>query len=109
MPENRLGRRDRFDGRVVGLLGQVPLGERTAPRHGGHNLALWCTLFLLGQTLGSMINGRVKLAVYFVVLRLSADHPGKFERVGCATGEVEEGKLEEFIRFSSRESVITVV
>lgn len=43
------------------------------------------------------------------MLGLLADHPGKLERVGCATGEVEEGKLEELLRLSSRGSVVTVV
>lgn len=66
-------------------------------------------LFLLGHTPGSRINERVKLAVYFLVLGLSGDNPGKFERVGLAIGEVEERKLEELLRLSSGESVVTGV
>ncbi|KAK3954261.1 heterokaryon incompatibility protein-domain-containing protein [Pseudoneurospora amorphoporcata] len=90
-------------------FGSGPMGVEngTPPRRVRSGAEVY--LFLLGQTPGSRINERVKLAVYFIVLGLSADHPGKFERVGCATGEVDEGKLEELLRLSSRKSVVAVV
>ena len=50
----------------------------------------------------------MKLAVHFIVLGMSVDQPGKFERVGCAIGGVEEGKLEKLLKPFSLESVVTV-
>ena len=83
--------------------------ERNVPSSQRAQAGAAVYLFLLGQTPGSRINERMKMAVYFIVLGLSADHPGKFERVGCATGGVDEDRLEEVIRLHSQECVITIV